>query len=38
MTVQSFNIVLPVEGAEDPITSVTAHSYNQDLRIEKERP
>jgi hypothetical protein len=29
--------MLPVGGAEDPITSVTAQSYNQGLCIEKER-
>jgi hypothetical protein len=29
--------VLPVGGAEDPITSVTAQSYNQGSCIEKER-
>jgi hypothetical protein len=32
-----FNLVLPVEGAGDPITSVTAQSYNQGSCIEKER-
>jgi hypothetical protein len=38
ITVRRFNIMLPVGGAEDPITSVTPQSYNQDLCIEKERP
>jgi hypothetical protein len=33
-----FNSMLPVVDVEDPITSVTAQSYNQDLCIEKERP
>ena len=33
-----FNPVLHVGDVEDPITSVTAQSYNQDLCIEKERP
>ena len=32
-----FNLVLPVGDVEDPITSVTAQSYNQGLCIEKER-
>ena len=31
------NIVLPVGGVEDPITSVTVQSYNQGLCIENER-
>jgi hypothetical protein len=35
--VHRFNIVLLVGGAEDPITSVTAQSYNLGLYIEKER-
>jgi hypothetical protein len=30
--------MLPIGDVEDPITSVTAQSYNQDLCIEKERP
>jgi hypothetical protein len=29
--------VLPIGGAEDPITSVTTESYNQGSCIEKER-
>jgi hypothetical protein len=32
-----FNLVLPIGGTEDPITSVTAQSYNQGSCIEKER-
>jgi hypothetical protein len=32
-----FNLVLPVGGVEDPITSVTAWSYNQGSCTEKER-
>ena len=36
--VHSFNLVLPVGDVEDPITSVTAQIYNEDLCIEKERP
>jgi hypothetical protein len=35
--VHMFNLMLPVGGAEDPITSVTTQSYNQGLCIEKER-
>jgi hypothetical protein len=31
------NLMLPVRGVEDPITSATAHSYNQGSCIEKER-
>ena len=34
---QRFNLELPVGGAEDPITSMTARSYNQGLCIKKER-
>jgi hypothetical protein len=37
ITMHRFNLVLPVGGAEDPITSVTAQSYNQGSCIEKER-
>jgi hypothetical protein len=33
-----FNLVLPVGGEEDPITSVTSQIYNKDLCINKERP
>jgi hypothetical protein len=36
--VHRFNLVLPVGGAEDPITSMTTQSYNQGSCIEKERP
>jgi hypothetical protein len=37
ITVHRFNLVLPVGGAKDPITSATAQSYNQGSCIEKER-
>ena len=37
-TVCRFNPMLPIGDAEDPITSMIAQSYNQDLYIEKERP
>jgi hypothetical protein len=37
ITMHRFNLVLPVGGAKDPITSVTAQSYNQGSFIEKER-
>jgi hypothetical protein len=37
ITVHRFNLVLPIGGEEDPITSVTAQSYNQGSCIEKER-
>ena len=37
-TIHNFNPVLPVRNVEDPITSVTSQSYNQDLCVEKERP
>ena len=37
-TMRNFNLVLLVGDVEDPITSVTAQSYNPDLCIDKERP
>jgi hypothetical protein len=30
--------MLPIGDTEDPVTSVTVQSYNQDLCIDKERP
>ena len=38
ITMCRFNPMLPVGDVEDPITSVTAQSYNEDSHIEKGRP